>query len=814
MNYRKSLLALAVTSILGTNVAAAEEAASEVKKAKNDYEVIVVTQKRVQTLKEVPVSVSAFGEDFLNDFNVTNAVDLAKYTPGLNGGSENDSYIDTIGIRGIVTSDYGIGGDASIGLYLDGVYQGRSGGSLSSFFDMSRVEVAKGPQGTLFGRNAASGAISMYTNEAVDATEGSAEFGIGSDSMYEFTGVYNTTLSDDAFIRFAAYHQSADNFVENTEGGTLRDKDVTALRVNFTYEGWTDSQLKLSLNYEDREQDGGVYRSVWQEGDKRTISSDLGDEGHDIAEVFAATMDFTHDFGAVTFLSQTAIKNNTWNYLEDYDGTAMPLGNYSQNDDNEYISQEFRITSNTDSDVFWFIGVSAYQEKVNSYFYNGYDDDAFCAQLPNLEEWDQSMASHTSQPENYYADCHEFMVDGWYELDFVDDAAEIAELVADEEIPAPGEGVNGVKEEINARGTNSGYGIYGDITWSMTERTDLTLGGRFSYDNKEFALNLPEPDGWLGHYWLVGAHTGGQWIEQEQDWSEFTPRIALNHKLTNDINVYANYSRGYKAGGFNTFAFNINFQDWTGYDADEEWFDYEPDGTIDEIDKEFWASELYGGELPEGSTLASYEPEIVDSYEIGMKGEFLDNALKINVGAYYYDYQDFQGLFAQNGGALIKNIGQAEGQGVEFDITYLPTDNLRLFLASAFQNSEVVDGEDLDGSSLAGKKLAAPEVTISFVGSYYWYLDSDIDLALQVSYSWQSETFGDEFMGGNDIYAQQSYGLLGTQFSATGEYWAVSAYINNLTDEEYFDSGLDDTGINHFGIGRGVNGGVKVKYSF
>jgi len=814
MNYQKSLLALAVASILGANTAFAEETASEEKKAKNDYEVIVVTQKRVQTLKEVPVSVSAFGEDFLNDFNVTNAVDLAKYTPGLNGGSENDSYIDSIGIRGIVTADYGIGGDASIGLYLDGVYQGRSGGSLSSFYDMSRVEVAKGPQGTLFGRNAASGAISMYTNEAVDATEGSVEFGLGSDSMYEFTGVFNTTLSEDAFIRFAAYHQSQDSFIDNIEGGTLHDKDVTALRVNFTYEGWTDSQLKLSLNYEDREQDGGVWRSVWTEGDKRAVSSDLGDEGIDAAEVFSATMDFTHDFGGVTFLSQTAVKNNTWNYLEDYDGTSMPLGNYSQNDDNEYISQEFRITSNTDSDVFWFIGASAYQEKVSSYFYNGYDDDAFCAQLPNLEEWDQSLDENTSQPENYYADCHELFVDGWYGLDPVDDADEIADLVADEEIPGPGDGVNGVREEIYARGTNSGYGIYGDITWSVTQATDITVGGRFSYDNKEFALNLPEPDGWLGHYWLVGGHTGGQWLEDEQDWSEFTPRVALNHKLTDDINIYANYSRGYKAGGFNTFAFNISYEDWTGWDADEEWFDYEPDGVIDGIDSDFWASELYGGEMPEGSTLASYDPEIVDSYEIGLKGDFLDNTLKVNVGAYFYDYQDFQGIFAANGGSVIKNIGQAEGTGVEFDVTYLPTDNLRLFLATAIQDSEVVEGTDLDGSSLAGKKLAAPDVTISFVGSYYWYLESDIDLALQVSYNWQTETMGEEFMGGNDIFALPSYGLLGAQFSATGMSWSVSAYVDNITDELYYDSGVADTGLSHFGIGRGINGGIKVKYSF
>jgi len=144
----------------------------------------------------------------------------------------------------------------------------------------------------------------------------------------------------------------------------------------------------------------------------------------------------------------------------------------------------------------------------------------------------------------------------------------------------------------------------------------------------------------------------------------------------------------------------------------------------------------------------------------------------------------------------------------------LPTDNLRLFLATAIQDSEVKEGQDLDGSSLAGKKLAAPDVTISFVGSYYWTLDNDMDVSAQLSYNWQSETMGDEFMGGNDIFALASYGLLGAQINAEGMNWKVSAYVDNITDEVYYDSGVADTGLSHFGIGRGVNGGVKVKYSF
>jgi len=813
MEFHKSLLAITVASALSSSptVAATEEIQE---KPKNDYEVIVVTQKRVQTLKEVPLSVSAYGEGFLEDFNVTNVTNLSKFTPGLNGGSANDSYIDSIGIRGIVTSDYGIGGDPSIGMYFDGVYQGRSGGAISSFFDISRIEVTKGPQGTLFGRNAASGAISIYSNEAIDSTEGNIEFALGSDNLQELTGMFNTSLSDDAFIRIAATHLTEDSFVDNTEGGTLRDKEMSAARLNFTYEGWENSKLRLIINYEDRDMDGGIYRSIWTKGDKRTVSSDLGREGRDVAEVFATTLDFEHDFGGYLFTSQTAMKNYTWDYVEDYDGTAMPLGIYSQSDDTEYLSQEFRINSDTNSDIYWFVGVSFYQEKVNSAFYNGYDDDAFCAQIPNLEEWEHPLGSHPDQPANYYDDCNGLMANGWFGLDLVTDAIEIAGLVDAGIIPGAGEGVVDVREQVFARGTNSGYGIYGDLTWSINEQTDVTLGGRLSYDEKEFSLNLPEPNGWLGHYWLVGAHTGGEWIDDKEDWSEFTPRIALNHKLNKDVNVYANYSRGYKAGGFNTFAFNLNFQDWTGFDAELEWFDYMPDGVIDATDEAFWLNELYGGEVPTGTTLASYDPEIVDSYEVGMKGEFFDDKVKINLGAYYYDYQEFQGIFSVAGGSVIKNIGEASGQGVEFDLTYLPTDNLRLYIATAVQSSEVEEGQGLGGEDLKGLKLAAPDVTTSFVGSYFWFLSDDIDLQLQLAYNWQSETFGSEFLNGNDLLEQESYGLTSLQFSASSEAWKVSAYIENLSDKTYYEGAVEDTGISRFGIGRGRHGGVKVKYTF
>jgi len=313
---------------------------------------------------------------------------------------------------------------------------------------------------------------------------------------------------------------------------------------------------------------------------------------------------------------------------------------------------------------------------------------------------------------------------------------------------------------------------------------------------------MPDPEGWLGHYWAVGYHTDGQWINAEEDWSEFTPRLAVNHKLSKNVNIYANYSKGYKAGGFNTFALNLNYDD------------INEDGVIDSDDGDAWVEENGGGAAPDGSTLASFDPETVDSFEIGMKGNFLENTLKVNLATYYFNYNDFQGQFISGGSTLIKNIGEAEGKGVEFDITYIPSENLRLFLSSAIQDSEVVEGLDPDGESLAGQKLTAPDVTLSFIGSYYWYLDNDVDVSLQLSYSWQTETFGSEFINGNDVFEQDSYSLTSLQLNASSGSWQLSAYIDNLTDETYYDSGENDTGLNRFGIGRGRNAGISLKYLF
>ena len=170
-------------TLISAAVAAATLSAGQLSAAQIE-EIIVTTQKRQQTLQDVPISVSAFSGSFMDKAQISDAKQVALLTPGVSGDTD-DSFLDSMNVRGISTNDFGVGAEPSIGLYQDGIYLGRTGGAVSSFFDIEMVEVVKGPQGTLFGRNASSGAISITTAKPTGESGGSIDIGFGQDGYGE-----------------------------------------------------------------------------------------------------------------------------------------------------------------------------------------------------------------------------------------------------------------------------------------------------------------------------------------------------------------------------------------------------------------------------------------------------------------------------------------------------------------------------------------------------------------------------------------------------------------------------------------------------
>ena len=223
-------------------------------------EVIVTATKREESLMDVPLAITAMSGDFIREVNLNDIKDLIQFTPGISGNSK-DSFLDFVSVRGIRTIDFGNGGDPSVSLYKNGLYQGRTGSAVSSMYDIERAEVLRGPQGFLFGRNSVSGAFNVITAKPdLDGFGGYAEVDVGERGVFVFEGALNTPISDTFGLRIAGYHSEEDGYVKNLAGGPdLIGHEKQAVRVSARYDN-DRLTTDLFVEYEDRDQTGTVYR--------------------------------------------------------------------------------------------------------------------------------------------------------------------------------------------------------------------------------------------------------------------------------------------------------------------------------------------------------------------------------------------------------------------------------------------------------------------------------------------------------------------------------------------------------------------------
>lgn len=360
-NLNKSLMCVAVSLAL-TPVAANSQVRLE--------EVIVTAQKRAESLQEVPIAMTAFSGDFIQEAKLTDLKKLVAYTPGL-AGQSTDSFLDSISVRGISTNAFGIGGDSSIGVYKDGVYYGRNGAAVTSFFDVERVEVLKGPQGLLFGRNAASGAVHTITEKPkLDDVEGYIRLGAGERGRQQAEFAYNQPLGEGWAARVSGMHSEEDGFVENLfNGDDLGEHDRDAVRLSIKNESdWGD--VTLTAEHEDRKQYGSIY--IGQDangesftGDDRKTSLDF--QGKDDARVTGISLTANVELNEkMTLTSISGYNKHDWTYQEDWDGTPVGIAGYVQEQAGEYYSQELRLNVEASEDLQWYAGVSVYEEDVSA----------------------------------------------------------------------------------------------------------------------------------------------------------------------------------------------------------------------------------------------------------------------------------------------------------------------------------------------------------------------------------------------------------------------------------------------------------------
>ena len=773
--YQRTTLASAVSAALlaSTWTASAQEI----------DEVIVTATKRSESVQDVPLAITAVSGDFIEAVNLDDVKDLISFTPGVTGNSQ-DSFIDAVSIRGVRTQDFGVGGDPSAAIFKNELYEGRNGSAVTSMYDIERAEILRGPQGFLFGRNSIGGAISIHTREAdLDAgLSGYADVDVAERGHLVFEGAVNVPVSENFAMRFAGYTSQEDGFVSNiADGRDLIEHDKQALRWSTKYE--TDQlSVNTQVEYETREQSGSVYRAItegdyWDTlvgvfgssivpgGSPEDADSDQSLGDNDDADILTVGVRVDYDFENLTLTSNTGYKDHDFFYTEDYDGTPLAINAYQQDQTGDYFQQELRLTSNDDGPLAWYAGLSYYKEEIDTVFNMSGAEDAFC---------------------NYYGNYY-------YPGVGISDCASLYAYYGSAFSPSS-DGM--LTEPGRIIGEFSGWAAYVDLTYDVTDSFDVSFGARYTDDKKDFSLNVPTPESQYAPVFSYGFTTDGP-IETSDSWSDSQIRVVGRYRLGGDSLIYGSYTEGFKSGGFGSFA----LIDSAG--------DQVPCCTTDVSQAS-------------GARSKSFQPESVNSYELGYKSRILDGHADVSVSGFVYDYEDLQISYfdADTGANTVENVGQVDGAGLEGSMTAQFNDNWSLYLAASWLDTEatgvqqVCDGatpDSCEGSTL----FWAPEWSGAAV------LSGDFDLGSgQISGSleafWESERGGGWGGYPETMIASNTIMALRVGFHSSNN-WSAVAYVENLTDEFTWDGLNNNGGIlpsHFFGPRRPRTVGIRFGYKW
>ena len=767
---RKNAIALAVSATIMSSAIVSPAWSQSLE------EVIVTATKRSESVQDVPLAITALSGEFINKVNLGDIKDLVSFTPGVSGNSQ-DSFIDAISVRGIRTQDFGVGGDPSAAFFKNDLYEGRNGSAVTSLYDIDRAEILRGPQGFLFGRNSIGGAFSVHTTRAEvgGGNSGYIEADVAERGHAVVEGAINLPINDNMASRLAGYYSTEDGFADNKfSGKDLIEHDKWALRWSTSYER-DRLGVYTTVEYESREQSGSVYRAIdegdiWEafdtalggvplRGSDEDIDSDQGGGDNDDADILTLGMRIDYDFDFATLTSNTGYKDHDYFYNEDYDGTPRNANNYRQDQEGDYFQQELRLTSNGDGPLGWYAGMSYYQEEIDTVFTFSADEDAMC---------------------QYY---------GYYYNSGMtfSGCADLYAYYGSEFTSSP-DGL--LTETGRIKGNYEGWAAYASVEYALSDTFDIEVGLRYTDDEKEFAISVPLPESELGSYWAYGFNTAG-FIKDTQSWDDLQTRVLATWHPGEDALFFASYTEGFKSGGFGSFNLSNNAAG-------------EPalgNGGLTQAD----------GFLPN-----IFEPETVDSFELGYKDSLFDGNANVDLTAFFYEYDDLQVVVADGGASIVDNVGAVEAWGLEGSITARLNDHFNLYLAMGYLDSEATELESICGledvSGCEGSSLFwAPEFSGALV------LDGSFPItggAITSSFEvfWESERGGGwEDLSTTKIDAYQEMALRVAYES--DDNWYAEAYVENLTDEFTWDGQNNNGGIvpsHFFGPRRPRTFGVRV----
>ena len=693
---------------------------------------VVTAQKREQLNKDVPIAITSYGSDFINNQGTFEYDTFSDYVPGLQIQIQSVNNPGIV-VRGI-TSDSGDSRvEPRVSVFQDGVSISKSRGSVVELFDIERVEVLKGPQGTLFGRGAQIGAMHIIQNKAKNETSASLKTGIGNYNQFLVNGYVNTSLvKDKLFARVAAIYNRRDGYIENLSGGDLNGKETLALRGSLKYIINDNTTFDFIANWQQDTPPGTSFKS----GTFAPLGGDLNPNSFaDLERGKELGLDRTvYGFTGILksslndnwdITSTTAYRKFNSDEAFDADGTAAPVLFFREVAEGEQFSQEVRFNFDNDDKLSGFFGA-------NFFYENG-------SQAVPFEVNEQSYLALLVATDA-------MVVNGVPTLfpNIPNDPGSFGPLAGAPLLPFNSE------NSINY-GENYSGDIFADASYDVTDKLTFTLGLRATLENSNAGLEVinAENPGLLGNF--LGAFpnnlftpTNGR-ISASETFTSAVGRFAVNYDLSDAVTVFGNVARGRRPNVINVTATDVNV----------------------------------------------LSDETVWSYELGLKSLMLDNKLQFDVNGYYYDYSNFQTTIARldetDGLVILPNdSGSATALGFEVAMQYQFAKSSSFFANYGYIDASF-DDEDSDGNpqQLAGNTFRlTPEHSFSAGFNINPTLSEKVAVFLRPTYTYKSKVFFEETNLPN--ISQDGYGLLNIRTGITiQDKYEISLYATNVLDEEF-----------------------------
>lgn len=690
--------ALAIgSSALYTSTALAQAAPQPAQDAVALDEVVVTAERRETSAQRTPVAMSVFNQETLTENGVGDVAGLATISPSLNIGASSGATF--IAVRGVASRDFTEIGDSAIAVSVDDIYLQRPTGINAGFYDLERIEVLRGPQGTLYGRNATGGAVNILTRKPSFERGGYVNAEVGNYQSVNLDGAVNLPFGDKLAGRVSAVRRYNEGYRDNGAAGRGDDTDVWGVRGQLLYTPTERLTLHGGLDYMTLGGVGAVYNGVpittvggVVTTTPRTDADDtesfaLSYAGKYDVDILRATGRATYDFNGATLTYIAGYVEQQLYHSWDNDGRPDRFFVYTRDEVSKDYSHELRLASSNTTGFVWQVGAYYFKEDLAL---NNYFDLNPLGPLINVRE--------------YHYD---------------------------------------VETESQA--------VFGQASYDLTDALKLTGGLRYTKDSKSRigdsyvgALNQDVTDGVAERTYATD--------DTQASWEQTTWHLGADYRLNDAQLLYGKISTGYKSGGFNNFG------------------------------------------------LGAYDPETLTAYEIGSKNRFLDNALQVNLSAFFYQYDDQQvsQFDAASASTVIVNAGESEIKGIELETIAALSSADRLdfavtYLDAQYTNFRVANGAsnlDLSGNSM----IQTPEWAVIAGYEHVFRLPGG-ELTPRIQTQYQSEQWMSFYNRPSEYQEAYTRTDLSLAYAPDAYPVKIQAYVRNVENSVVLTEASLNTGI-------------------